>query len=174
MKTILFLFAVLIFGLASCNNATSDSVEINGVRWATRNVETPGRFARNLESAGGFFTWYEAQDACPRGWRLPTADELRSLLDAAGGKWTVRRGVNGHTFGIAPHQIFLPAAGARLGDGSLGVVGVVSLYWSSSLSTDVFSAGAGMPLSLWLSTGTGYITHDFGHTDSFSVRCVAE
>ena len=168
MRTILFLFAVLIFGLVSCNNASSDrGVEINGVRWATRNVETSGTFARNPESAGGFFTFEEAQNACPRGWRLPTADELRSLRDAAGGEWTARGGVNGRTFGIAPYQIFLPAAGARNTDGTLIDVGSFGYYWSSSPT----SATSAMALRIW--QGISRVYHDF-RAYGCSVRCVAE
>jgi uncharacterized protein (TIGR02145 family) len=34
-----------------------ESVLINGVRWATRNVNMPGTFAANLEDAGMFYQW---------------------------------------------------------------------------------------------------------------------
>jgi len=34
-----------------------ESVLINGVRWATRNVNTPGTFATNLEDAGMLYQW---------------------------------------------------------------------------------------------------------------------
>ena len=169
MKTILFLFAVLIFGLVSCNNATSNrSVEINGVRWATRNIDTPGNFARNPESAGGFFTFEEAQNACPRGWRLPTGAELESLRNAAGGEWTAMSGVNGRTFGIEPNRVFLPAAGLRVMSGSLSNVGTNGFYWSSSPSTGTTSA-----MYLFFRQDVSSVGHA-RHTDGMSVRCVAE
>jgi hypothetical protein len=50
-------------------------VIINDIRWATHNVDTPGTFTRNSEDFGGYFTWEEAQNACPQGWRLPTEGE---------------------------------------------------------------------------------------------------
>ena len=121
MKTILFLFTILLFGLVSCSTRNvsvqqieEEGVVINGVRWATRNVGAPGTFARNPESPGGFFTFDQAQNACPPGWRLPTAEEFRNLR-TAGSEWTAkgRRGrVYGYTFGVVPN-LFLPAAGHR-------------------------------------------------------------
>ena len=173
MKTILFLFTVLIFGLVSCNNPTSNrGVEIDGVRWATSNVETPGTFARNPESAGGLFTFDEAQNACPHGWRLPTISELRSLRDAAGGEWTAVNGVNGRTFGIAPNRIFLPAVGARFArntNGTLYDVGTVGHYWSSS------QYGASHALGLLFGSTSVWAGHsNSNRANGFSVRCVVE
>ena len=156
--------------LASCgenDGASVEVIEINGVRWATQNVDTRGRFARNPSDAGGFFTWHEAQNACPRGWRLPTREELQSLQNAAGGEWTAVNGVNGHTFGTAPHQVFLPAAGLRLSGGALDDVGDCGYYWSSSVS----NAGLGR---WWLFNSDGSSMHTLNRTQGFSVRCVAE
>ena len=72
MRKLLFLSAVLIFGLASCSKdeeisipATRvnapDGVVIDGTRWATRNVGTPGTFVENPENAGMFFQWNRQQ-----------------------------------------------------------------------------------------------------------------
>ena len=166
MKTILFfLFAVLVFGLVSCNNPTSNrGLVINEVRWATSNVETSGTFARNPESAGGHFTWEEAQNACPRGWRLPTARELELLVDADRG-WITRNGVYGHLFG----EIFLPAAGfRRAGNDALNAVGSSGLYWSS---TPVHASAASR---LHIGGGGGNYVFGSNHSNEFSVRCVAE
>ena len=166
MKTILFLFAVLIFGLASCNNANR-GVEINGVRWATSNVETPGTFARNPESAGGFFTFEEAQNACPRGWRLPTSGELRSLLDAACGARTTVNEVRGLTFGTAPYQLFLPAAGWPNTAGALNNVHSHGFFWSSGVSV----AGTGWFEFFGHHLGSTFVNYPVRR---FNVRCVAE
>ncbi len=65
MKTKVFLTTtILITILASCsifkktNTATYDKgVVINGVCWATRNVDEPGTFAPTPESAGKFYQW---------------------------------------------------------------------------------------------------------------------
>ena len=64
MKKITITLSILAL-LASCgtrgdNNCptTHDyGVLINGVRWATRNVDTPDTFAENPESAGMLFQW---------------------------------------------------------------------------------------------------------------------
>ena len=169
MRTILFFFAVLVFGLVSCNNASSDrGIEINGVRWATRNVETPGRFASNPGSAGGHFTWEEAKNACPRGWRLPTNVELQSLRNAAGGEWTAVYGANGRTFGTAPHQIFLPAAGLYNRNNEITGIGSRGMYWGGTQHERY----EGYAISMWLDSGGR--SWDWSCRQSrYSVRCVA-
>ena len=96
----------------STNALTYDSgVVINGVKWATRNVDAPGTFARNPHDAGGFYQWNRSRawsatnpragvavsgwnnsyptgtgwkkenDPCPPGWRVPTRAELTNLLN---------------------------------------------------------------------------------------------
>ena len=39
------------------SDVTNDGVVINGVKWATRNVDAPGTFAVNPEDAGMFYQW---------------------------------------------------------------------------------------------------------------------
>jgi len=39
------------------NNTTDQGVVINGVKWATRNVDKPGTFAAKPESTGMFYQW---------------------------------------------------------------------------------------------------------------------
>jgi len=177
-----------------------ESVEINGVFWATRNVDMPGTFAANWEDAGMFYqwnrkigwsstnpmvnsnggttwnnsiptgtTWEKANDPCPTGWRVPTKEELESLVNA-GSQWTTIYGVKGRIFGSGVASLFLPAAGSRYSyDGTLGNVGSNGYYWSSSPRPD-FSKGA---YNVHFSEGNanmGGYTRSFGH----SVRCVAE
>ena len=193
MRTILFLSAVLLFGLASCNNPTSDrGVVINDVRWATRNVDAPGTFARSPQDFGMFFhwnrrqgwavigtvghrdgstgtAWYTDNNPCPPGWRVPTQAEFQSLVDA-GSEWRTRSGVNGRLFGSGRNQIFLPAAGIRQSNNDEHLGGDWSgYYWSSTYSLRY----AMMFLSF--TNNTVYATaatHD--HSLVFNVRCVAE
>jgi uncharacterized protein (TIGR02145 family) len=47
-----------------CKVRVVDGVEIDGIIWATRNVDAPGTFAANPEDAGMFFRWGNN-----RGWR---------------------------------------------------------------------------------------------------------
>ena len=142
---------------------TDPGVVINGIRWATRNVAAPGTFAANPESAGMLYQWnrqqgwaatgretpigwdsstptgtrwYATNDPCPEGWRVPSRSELESLVNA-GSVWiTFYGGVNGHLFGTAPYQIFLPAVDPRNGDGTLYHTGLSSFYWSSTAFTE--------------------------------------
>jgi len=44
--------------LTSCTSRIHDEgVVINGVKWATRNVDRPNTFAETPESAGMFYQW---------------------------------------------------------------------------------------------------------------------
>ena len=166
----LFFVASIIF--TSCGarrRAIQDpAVVIDGVRWATRNVDTSGSFTKNPEDAGGLFDWYEAQNACPRGWRLPTREELQSLKNATGGEWTAVNEVRGRTFGTMPNQLFLPAAGWRSGyDGLLRNVGVVGHYWSSTQSSSEYA------VRLLFYSGDVVVGSPW-RQDGQSVRCVAK
>ena len=119
-----------------------EGVIINGVKWATRNVASPGTFANKPEDAGMIYqwnrkvawtatgnvagwdssypvgdTWEEASDPSPAGWRVPTFGEIESLLDAenVNREWTTEKGINGMRFTdkSAGNSIFLPAVGER-------------------------------------------------------------
>jgi uncharacterized protein (TIGR02145 family) len=202
MKKLLFFIAILVFGFASCIKDTliacsedtliTDGVLINGVVWATRNVDTPGTFADNPESTGMFYQWNrrrawaatgsitdwdyytdlgtewtKANDPCPVGWRVPTQAELTSLYNA-GNTRAVLNGVNGYLFGVAPHQVFLPVCGFRY------IIGAplhlsMSIYWGST-SDGVPTAAA---LSMH-STANPVSLSDGYRGNACSVRCVAE
>ena len=156
--------SVILFSSCGTGGASVESVEINGVHWATHNVDTSGTFTRNPESAGGIFTWEEAQSACPQGWRVPTSDELRAL-NRVRGDWTMKNGVNGRFFGTYPHQIFLPAGGWRNRPNSaVRYVGSDGHYWSSDATFHY----------LWFNSGNVSV-RVFDRTDAGrNVRCVAE
>ena len=197
----LIIFAFFAF-FASCgkrNNNTEQptdntfdyGVVINGIRWATRNVDAPGTFAPTPESAGMFFqwnrrkgwnitgrrvrdwnnadtagtTWYAKNDPCPDGWRVPTEDELRSLRNA-GSVWTEKNGIQGRIFGTAPYQIFLPGGGNRHWDTGTRRIGLWGDYWSS---TPIFANGAYV-LNLFGGSANMFIS---SRAYGLFVRCVA-
>ena len=168
-------------------------VVINGITWATRNVDALGTFADYPEDAGLFFQWNRpaawaatgavtgwdstvpegtewesANNPCPTGWRVPTQQELQSL-NSAGSVWITFNEVNGRVFGTAPNQIFLPAAGARSAAGALGNVGTLGNYWSST----PFATTTATSL-LFDSAGSSSDMNPGNRTQGFSVRCVAE
>jgi uncharacterized protein (TIGR02145 family) len=199
MKKLLFLSAVFIFGFTACSvrniptqpsSQAEQGVVINGVRWATRNVETPGTFANSPESFGRLYQWNRLQswgtvgeimgwgssvppnewdahnDPCPQGWRVPTQAELNSLGNSSTTSIT-QNGTIGRLYGIAPNQIFLPAAGWRNNSGALNSIGVDGYYWSS---TPIGGANA---QALWFSSEYSDVGHNFT-AYGFSVRCVAK
>ena len=170
-----------------------NSVLIDGVAWATHNVDMPGTFTRNPEDVGRFFqwnrsrawtsmdaitswdnsipegtTWERENDPCPEGWRVPTENELRSLRNS-GGAWVTVNGRNGKRFfSDGGRSIFLPAAGSlRHTDGSLWNSTTHGQFWSS---TQV-SATRGRTFSFFQ---THSALSDPIRSTAASVRCVAE
>ncbi len=119
MKKLTFIFWLLVMtGIAmfnSCNTQTTTKspiaatypagVVINGVRWATCNVDMPGTFAPTPESAGKFYQcnrkvawnttdeevenwdssipegteWIKGKNPNPDGWRILTLDDVLSF-----------------------------------------------------------------------------------------------
>ena len=182
-----------------------EGVVIDGVRWATRNVDAPGTFAASPESAGMLYQWNRRlgwsstdplvnseggtewdrtiaqgsewtaiNDPCPAGWRLPTYDELSSLLNVGVNIWTIINNVEGRIFGTAPNQIFLPAANQRSGIwGGLhrGGWDPGGYYWSSSVRIENSNRYAYF-LSFTINDPHG-VSRGGIFFDARSVRCVA-
>ena len=167
----------------------NDCVMINGVCWATRNVGEPGTFADNPEDAGMFYqwnrtkawpatgditgwdssvpagtTWETANNVCPSGYRLPTSDELLSLIS---GQWTTLNGVNGCLFGSGDNTIFLPATGYRISSYGLFNDTGACCYWSSTSNTGL---SAYYLYCLYNNIYRNSQNRNFG----LPVRCVAE
>ena len=195
MKKYFFSVAILATLLfAACGEEPNgDWVEINGVKWAKCNVDAFGTFALTPESFGVFYQWNNptawtdtgnvtgwgdiytggynwtaANDPCPKGWRVPTIQEL-SYLNEAGSEWTIVNGVNGYLFGSGENTIFLPAAGyINSYSGFLRDVGYYGNYWSST--PDGTNAHLlnfqGVDVSPFCTIGF--------RTGGFSIRCVKE
>jgi uncharacterized protein (TIGR02145 family) len=127
----------------------------DGIHWdCTNNRDRPITPTTPVPWLGGNIpgtTWYEHNDPCPEGWRVPNAEEIWILFDS-GQTWmaTYEQGVaagfgcstGGTLFGVAPNQILVSAAGHRLTgtgaranvtpDGSRGLSGFL---WSSTRGT---------------------------------------
>ncbi len=169
-----------------------DFVVINGVSWATRNVDAPGTFAANPQSAGKFYqwnrktawnatgsvsgwnnstplgvSWATANDPCPTGWRVPTQDEFQKLIDA-GSDWTIQNGVNGRRFGSGNNTIFLPALGYRIDNGTLFDTGSIGHYWSGT------QYGSNNAYYLGFHSNDAYMNNDRPRESGWCVRCVKE
>ena len=81
-----------------------------------------------------------ATELLGEGWRMPTVEEWRDLINNCTWTWTTNNGVNGwmgmsDLDGYTTNGIFLPAAHAKTGGISMGTPGNYGYYWSSSVST---------------------------------------
>ena len=153
--------------LGKKNNATIiNGVTINGVTWAIKNV---GAF--DASDYGKYYTWHEAKNICPDGWRLPTKKEFESLINS-GSTWTTINGKNGRKFGDSKNFVFLPAAVEAVyldfEDPPLGDKIIWGYYWSfTSFIYDDVSI-------LRFSRHSAYISTSQSSADGHSVRCVKE
>ncbi|GHT06342.1 hypothetical protein AGMMS49525_14540 [Bacteroidia bacterium] len=129
---------LVIFPIPVPDNSNDTEVVINGVTWATRNVDEPGTFAATPDAPGKLYqwnrkkawnatgkvsgwddteatgsTWESSNDPSPEGWRVPTKAELETLLDETKviNVWTF----NGRIFidKSTTQNLFLPAVGYR-------------------------------------------------------------
>jgi uncharacterized protein (TIGR02145 family) len=130
-------------GIGKPTATTDPSVVINGVRWATRNVDEFGTFAEKEEDYGKFYqwnrkksvpttglitdwdgstpagdTWEKDNDPSPAGWRVPTKDELEKLELAETNvihEYRVQNGIKGILFidKDTGSRMFMPYAGFR-------------------------------------------------------------
>ncbi len=147
---------------ATCALTITKGVVINGVMWATRNVDAPGTFAATPEAAGMFYqwnrkvaypgtgtvsswdtgtpsgtTWEKSNDPSPAGWRIPTITEVDKLRDATKvtSVWITQNGVSGRKFTdkTSGASVFFPAVGFRAyKTGALNNAGTYGFYWSST------------------------------------------
>ena len=114
----------------------------------------------------GYYSWDEAQKACPRGWRLPTEAEWQELLDNTKYSFddTLKQGVFKFEDGF---ELRLPAAGCRYNSsGSSSGQTFYGYYWSSTLE-----AGKS-PRLFFFSSGANTNAELLAY--GFSVRCVQE
>ena len=173
MKKFKYLFCIALFAMALNANAQQKGVTINGVTWATTNVG-----ATSPEGYGNYYTWEQAQTACPKGWRLPIKDELMAQLDKKKiiREWRTLNGINGWylTDLATGNNVFLPAAGRSSSSGSsIHSVGKDSVYWSSTEYSGNCLYGGGCAYGLAIDPLYVYL----GIVDKLngcSVRCVAE
>jgi uncharacterized protein (TIGR02145 family) len=144
------------------NPIVTDGVLIEGIIWATSNVDAFRTFAAKPEDFGMFYqwnraaawpttgeaigfdenedtgiVWEETKDPCPAGWRVPTWEELEKLIDQPT-DFTPLNGVNGVWIGTAPNRIFLPATGFRSQFHAFGIeyIGEIAHYPSNKQSLE--------------------------------------
>jgi len=194
---LLTVFALAILSVNAQSNTTDEGVVINGIKWATRNVDNPGTFAANPEDDGMLYqwnrktawsttgsaygwdasipsgsTWEKANDPSPVGWRVPTLSELYLLCDTekVSNGVTLVNGADGIKFTdkASGKSIFLPAAGMRYTDGTLMGFGD---YWSS---TALGSPTGAMEMVFNPNTGTADAGYLYNRNCAFSLRSVED
>jgi hypothetical protein len=172
-----------------------NGVVINGVKWATRNVDMPNTFVARSKDAGLFYQWnsnvgWSSSDPLTASdginiWRdlsengsiwqsaknpCPTGWRIPTREEClslvnSGNIWTTQSGVTGRVFGTAPNTIFLPAADSRNPDDGRMLGYEAGNYWSCS------------PYSLMVFAYDDEIVGTagcLGKTQAAPIRCVAE
>ena len=112
-------------------------------------------------------------DPCPEGWRVPTSEELSSLIQNKDWKYNPVEGYSfsgSQTYSAAAPQIFLIAADWIKPDGgSANGRGTSGSYWSSSVS------GTDASRLVYLEPGDNVcLMHNIDRVYGCSVRCVKE
>ena len=117
-------------------------------------------------------TWETANDPSPAGWRVPTLEEIKSLLDPekVSSEWTSVNEVNGYKFTDidSGKSIFLLAASNRGYDGMYIDFGLCGDYWSSTQG-----GSSSLAYSLTFHNGRAYYDANIRYA-GFTIRPVAD
>ena len=176
----------------------TDGVWINGIKWATRNVNSPGTFAVNPEDAGMIYQWNRRvgwsntdplvnsdggttwNSTTPTGSTWAKANDPcpsgwrvptqaeLQSLRDAGSQWTKKNGKNGRLYGSGDNSIFILAAASRSSDGT--IYSVMGYYGDYWSNKPVGSEYAYYLTFSSTEDNMWYYYRTFG----FSVRCVAD
>ena len=183
-------YLISIRGLGAYVPTTPSPVTIGGKKWSAYNSTSGKGFVSNPWDYGYYFTFSDAQSACPSGWHTPSKDELSVLPSKVipknsyvlinnkvyqinnnyGFFGSSSEANSGAIFKDGDQILCLPAAGLRnSGSGSSGDYngGNGGDYWSTTLSGSDYGYG------LYFYSGACGLNHD-GYSPSVghSVRCV--
>jgi len=178
-----------------------EGVEINGIIWATRNVDAPGIFADTPEDPGMLYQWnkkvgwsssdsifnsdggaeWDSNPADNSSWEVandpcPVGWRLPSLAELqslldAGSSWVIQNNAVGRVFGTAPNTIFLRCAGYR--SPSDGTFLLLDKYGYYWSNTKYEDPYSPFSYGMYFNSGSSG-TYYHHQANGFSVRCVAE
>ena len=177
--------------------AQETGVVINGVTWATRNVDAPNTFVANPEDGGMYYQWnskvgWTAEGVPSDGtstwnsaWNGNDANSWETANNVCPSGWRIptieelegllnsgyeltTTPVEGVIFGTGGNTIFLPVVNALSNAGTLFDGWDGSSFWSSSTTADYVAS------DLVISYGTPSIYHGDSRGIGVSVRCVKD
>jgi uncharacterized protein (TIGR02145 family) len=183
------------------NNPLIDKgVVINGIKWATRNVDKPGTFANKPEDRGMLYQWnrnigwsnshpmvnsnggteWDNSISTGNTWETsnnvcPTGWRIPTIeelqsLFEANNEW-IESTPRGRKFGSGNNIIFLPTAGSRDGsDGTLWSSNMNGIYRSSTINESNNMRSHALVFTSSVLEISNNVNHNFG----YSVRCVAD
>ena len=127
---------------ATCNVGASEPEEYgNYYAWGETTSYTKDNshrtYGKSMGDISGDASYDVAQAKWGGTWRLPTAGEMKELVNKCTWTWTTQSGVNGYkVIGPNGNSIFLPAAGYYDHHSSRSGVGGCGDYWSSTIPSE--------------------------------------
>jgi len=124
------------------------------------------------------YTWHAAQEACPKGWRLPNNQEWKSLLVHFGGyeipMEAYSEGDPKLAFNNAVKTFNLTMAGARFPDDTYTGMGEAASFWTSEDFKENKEAGHNVTFSGQSQIALFNGTLLFDKKGGYACRCMQE
>ena len=129
------------------------------------------------EQTGRLYTWQEAMNACPNGWRLPTDDEWWAMAGQFGKAHSFSkngsRGAGEEAFKKLTKgggSGFGASLGGQYNGSAYSEMGEAGYYWTS-----IQDKGSGKVLTYYFSSRKGFVSRvTENKSNYFSCRCVKE